>query len=127
MDDRATYEWWRRRDEHGPRLQDTNWDREVSPVNGLTEQPRGVEELRVRHLERYLMSMRQRCEEKPARRNLYEEAIRRPTLENDALRSGGTVPPLPTAARPRPPESDTGAGGVRRAKGRWAWRAATYR
>ena len=53
-------------------------------------------------------------------RNLYEEAIRRPALENDALRSGGTVLPLPTAARPRRPESDTALGGVRRAKGRWA-------
>ena len=99
----------------------------MSPVNGLTEPPRGVEELRVRHLERYLMSTRQTCEEKSARRNLYEEAIRRPALENNALRSGGTVLPLPTAARPRRPESDTGPGGVRREQGRWAWRAATYR
>lgn len=33
MDDRAAYEWWRRRDEHGPRLEDTSWDREVSTVN----------------------------------------------------------------------------------------------
>ncbi len=33
VDDRAAYEWWRRRDEHGPRLEDTSWDREVSTVN----------------------------------------------------------------------------------------------
>ncbi|GHH29693.1 hypothetical protein GCM10018780_88120 [Streptomyces lanatus] len=33
MDDRAVYEWWRRRDERGPRLEDTSWDREVSTVN----------------------------------------------------------------------------------------------
>ncbi|MFE4756127.1 site-specific integrase [Streptomyces mirabilis] len=33
MDDRAAYEWWRRRDDHGPRLEDTSWDREVSTVN----------------------------------------------------------------------------------------------
>jgi hypothetical protein len=33
MDDRAAYEWWRRRDERGPRLEDTSWDREVSTVN----------------------------------------------------------------------------------------------
>ncbi|MEU2289171.1 hypothetical protein ABZ614_46150 [Streptomyces sp. NPDC013178] len=33
MDDRAEYEWWRRRDERGPRLEDTSWDREVSTVN----------------------------------------------------------------------------------------------
>jgi len=99
----------------------------VSAVNRLTEPPRRVEELRVRHLERYLMSTRQTCGEKSARRNLYEEAIRQLTLENDALRGVGTVLPLPTAARPRRPESDTGPGGVWRAKGRWAWRAATYR
>jgi hypothetical protein len=61
-----------------------------------------VEELRVRHLERYLMSTRPTCGEKSARRNLYEEAIRRPTLENDALRSGGTVLPLPSRSTPAP-------------------------
>ncbi|WP_256966243.1 site-specific integrase, partial [Streptomyces griseiscabiei] len=33
MDDRAAYEWWRRRDEHGPRVEDSSWDREVSTVN----------------------------------------------------------------------------------------------
>lgn len=33
IDDRAAFEWWRRRDEHGPRLEDTSWDREVSTVN----------------------------------------------------------------------------------------------
>lgn len=33
MDDRTAYEWWRRRDERGPRLEDTSWDREVSTVN----------------------------------------------------------------------------------------------
>ncbi|MDX3639439.1 site-specific integrase [Streptomyces sp. MB09-02B] len=32
-DDRAAYEWWRRRDDFGPRVEDTNWDREVSTVN----------------------------------------------------------------------------------------------
>ncbi|MEU1536125.1 integrase [Streptomyces fagopyri] len=32
-DDRAAYEWWRRRDEHGPRVEDGTWDREVSTVN----------------------------------------------------------------------------------------------
>jgi len=74
----------------------------VSTVNGLTEPPRRVEELRVRHLERYLMSTRQTCGEKSARRNLYEEAIRRPALEDDALRSGGTVLPLPTRSTPAP-------------------------
>lgn len=99
----------------------------MSTVSGLREPPRRVEEPRVRHLERYLMSTRQTCGEKSARRNLYEEAIRQLTLGNDALRSGGTVFPLPTAARPRRPESDTGRGGVWRAKGCWAWRAANYR
>jgi hypothetical protein len=74
----------------------------VSTVNGLTEPPRRVEELRVRHLERYLMSTRQTCEEKSPRRNLYEEASRQLTLENDALRSGGTVLPLPTRSTPAP-------------------------
>ncbi|MDX2557307.1 MULTISPECIES: hypothetical protein [Streptomyces] len=74
----------------------------MSTVNGLTEPPRRVEELRVRHLERYLMSTRQTCGEKPARRNPYEEAIRRLTLENVALRSGGTVLPLPTRSTPAP-------------------------
>ncbi|TQC41946.1 hypothetical protein EEB14_51645 [Rhodococcus sp. WS4] len=29
-DDRAAYEWWRRRDERGPRVQDSTWDREVA-------------------------------------------------------------------------------------------------
>ncbi len=33
VDDRAAYEWWRRRDECGPRVEDTSWDREVSTVN----------------------------------------------------------------------------------------------
>jgi hypothetical protein len=33
---------------------------------------------------------------------LYEEAIRQLTLENDALRSGGTVLPLPTRSTPAP-------------------------
>ena len=33
VDDRAAYEWWRRRDEGGPRVEDTSWDREVSTVN----------------------------------------------------------------------------------------------
>jgi len=33
---------------------------------------------------------------------LYEEAMRRPTLENDALRGGGTVLPLATRSRPAP-------------------------
>jgi hypothetical protein len=74
----------------------------VSTVNGLTEPPRRVEELRVRHLERYLMSTRQTCGEKSARRNLYEETIRQLTIENDALRSGGTVLPLPTRSAPAP-------------------------
>ncbi|KUL24608.1 hypothetical protein ADL12_36475 [Streptomyces regalis] len=32
-DDRAAYEWWRRRDERGPRLEDGSWHREVSTVN----------------------------------------------------------------------------------------------
>ncbi|MFV5996075.1 site-specific integrase [Streptomyces sp. NPDC056231] len=32
-EDRAAYEWWRRRDERGPRVEDTSWDREVSTVN----------------------------------------------------------------------------------------------
>ncbi|WP_262064494.1 hypothetical protein [Streptomyces sp. STR69] len=32
----------------------------------------------------------------------YEEAIRRQALENDALRSGGTVLPLPTRSTPAP-------------------------
>lgn len=32
-DDRAAYEWWRRRDERGPRVQDSTWDREVATVN----------------------------------------------------------------------------------------------
>ncbi|MGW7522667.1 hypothetical protein [Streptomyces sp. NPDC054783] len=31
--DRAAYEWWRRRDDQGPRLEDASWDREVSTVN----------------------------------------------------------------------------------------------
>jgi hypothetical protein len=99
----------------------------VSTVNGLTEPPRRVEELRVRHLERYLMSTRQTCGEKSSRRNLYEEAIRQPALENDALRSGAAVLHCLPAARPRRPESGTAPGGVWRAKGRWAWRAANYR
>ncbi|KOG33085.1 hypothetical protein [Streptomyces resistomycificus] len=34
---------------------------------------------------------------------LYEEAIRQLALENDALRSGGTVLPLPHRSRPAPP------------------------
>ncbi|WP_328980503.1 hypothetical protein [Streptomyces canus] len=34
---------------------------------------------------------------------LYEEAIRRLVLENDALRSGGTVLPLPNRSTPAPP------------------------
>ncbi|WP_416237147.1 site-specific integrase [Streptomyces sp. RB17] len=33
VDDRAAYESWRRRDDHGPRLEDTSWGREVSTVN----------------------------------------------------------------------------------------------
>ncbi|MFF4402629.1 tyrosine-type recombinase/integrase [Streptomyces sp. NPDC001480] len=33
VDDRAAYEWWRRRDENGPRVEDGTWDREVSTVN----------------------------------------------------------------------------------------------
>jgi hypothetical protein len=74
----------------------------VSTVNGLTEPPRRVEELRVRHLERYLMSTRQTCGEKSARRNLYEEAIRQLTLENDALRSGGTVSSTAYRSTPAP-------------------------
>jgi hypothetical protein len=32
-EDRVTYEWWRRRDETGPRIQDSTWDREVATVN----------------------------------------------------------------------------------------------
>jgi hypothetical protein len=32
-DDRAAYEWWRRRDESGPRVQNSTWDREVATVN----------------------------------------------------------------------------------------------
>ncbi|MFE7842960.1 hypothetical protein ACFU53_44930 [Streptomyces sp. NPDC057474] len=34
---------------------------------------------------------------------LYEEAIRQQVLENDALRSGGTVLPLPNRSMPAPP------------------------
>ncbi|MDH6630596.1 hypothetical protein M2271_008457 [Streptomyces sp. LBL] len=34
---------------------------------------------------------------------LYEEAIRQLALENNALRGGGTVVPLPTRAMPSPP------------------------
>ena len=48
------------------------------------------------------MSTRQTREEKSARRNLYEEAIRQPALDNDALRSGGAVLPLPTRSTPAP-------------------------
>lgn len=33
---------------------------------------------------------------------LYEEAIRQQVLENDALRSGGTVLPLPNRSTPAP-------------------------
>lgn len=33
---------------------------------------------------------------------LYEEALRRLALENDALRSGGTVIPLPNRSTPAP-------------------------
>lgn len=29
----GVYEWWRRRDEQGPRVEDSSWDREVSTVN----------------------------------------------------------------------------------------------
>ncbi|MFH8658589.1 hypothetical protein [Streptomyces afghaniensis] len=62
---------------------------------------------------------------------LYEEAIRRLAIENDALRSGAAVIRLPdrsTCSRhPRRPESDTAPGGVWRAEGRWASRAANYR
>ncbi|WP_405765231.1 hypothetical protein OHU34_06210 [Streptomyces sp. NBC_00080] len=32
-DDRAAYEWRRRWDEQGPRVEDGTWDREVSPVD----------------------------------------------------------------------------------------------
>ncbi|MEV0888562.1 site-specific integrase [Streptomyces microflavus] len=32
-EDRAAYEWWRRRDERGPRVEDSSWDREVATVN----------------------------------------------------------------------------------------------
>ncbi|WP_217572944.1 hypothetical protein [Streptomyces sp. GbtcB7] len=32
VDDRAAYEWWRRRDDDGPRVEDAGWDREVSTV-----------------------------------------------------------------------------------------------
>ncbi|MFE2031927.1 hypothetical protein ACFXBB_01455 [Streptomyces scopuliridis] len=32
-EDRAAYGWWRRRDEAGPRVEDSTWDREVAPVN----------------------------------------------------------------------------------------------
>ncbi|MCX4547189.1 site-specific integrase [Streptomyces sp. NBC_01565] len=32
-EDRAAYGWWRRRDERGPRVEDSSWDREVSTVN----------------------------------------------------------------------------------------------
>jgi len=32
-EDRVAYEWWRRRDENGPRVQDSTWDREVATVN----------------------------------------------------------------------------------------------
>ncbi|MET7355883.1 hypothetical protein [Streptomyces mirabilis] len=41
-------------------------------LDGLAEPPRRVQELRVRHLERYLMSRRQTCGEKSARRNLQD-------------------------------------------------------
>ncbi|MEU0194965.1 hypothetical protein ABZ250_34880 [Streptomyces afghaniensis] len=41
-------------------------------LDGLVEPPRRVEELRVRHLERYLMSRRQTCGEMSARRNLQD-------------------------------------------------------
>lgn len=34
---------------------------------------------------------------------LHEEAIRQLALENDALRSGGTVLPLPNRSTPAPP------------------------
>lgn len=34
---------------------------------------------------------------------LYEETIRQLALENDALRSGGTVLPLPNRSTPAPP------------------------
>jgi hypothetical protein len=34
--------------------------------------------------------------------HLYAEAIRRPALENDALRSGAAVLPLPTRSTPAP-------------------------
>ncbi len=30
---RAAYEWWRRRDERGPRVEDSTWGREVATVN----------------------------------------------------------------------------------------------
>lgn len=32
-EDRVAFEWWRRRDETGPRIQDSMWDREVATVN----------------------------------------------------------------------------------------------
>ncbi|MFD5451270.1 hypothetical protein [Streptomyces sp. NPDC127100] len=41
-------------------------------LDQLAEPPRRVEELRVRHLERYLVARRQTCEEKSARRNLQD-------------------------------------------------------
>ncbi|MEV1086083.1 hypothetical protein AB0I98_49135 [Streptomyces sp. NPDC050211] len=33
VDDRAAFEWWRRRDEYGPQVEDSTWDREVLTVN----------------------------------------------------------------------------------------------
>lgn len=73
------------------------------------------------------MSTRQTCGEWPARRNLYEEAVRQPALDTTPCAAAAPFFHCLPAARPRRPESGTAPGGVWRAKGRWAWRAANYR
>jgi hypothetical protein len=59
----------------------------------------GQDERREAHLSRL------RQENADLRRTLapYEEVIRQLTLENDALRQGATVVPLPVYSRPSPP------------------------
>ncbi|EPJ40353.1 hypothetical protein STAFG_2602 [Streptomyces afghaniensis 772] len=39
MDDRAAFEWWRRRDERGPRWEDTSWDRADRALCRTSEGP----------------------------------------------------------------------------------------
>src|SRR6266496_1219612 len=34
-EDRAAYQYWRRRDPAGPRVEGSTWDREVATVNGF--------------------------------------------------------------------------------------------